>query len=79
MRRPALTSPCSSTSPNRWTSSQESAPAMVAHRAMIRMSPRACFLVRSRRGAGNSAKVAGEEQVRVGGHGGLPWRCAEED
>src|SRR5215217_2861002 len=37
-------------------SSHESAPQTTAARAMTRMSPRACFLVRSTRGSGRSAK-----------------------
>ena len=43
-------------SPNASTSSHESAPAITAHRAITRMSPSECFLVRSTRGSGRSAK-----------------------
>src|SRR5206468_447571 len=37
-------------------SGQDSAPPATAHRAMTRMSPRECSLVRSMRGSGRSAK-----------------------
>lgn len=44
---------------------------MAAHKAMIRISPRECFLVRSTRGAGQVGEVPGEGQIALR-HGRAP-------